>query len=114
MPPSTSLRRRTRIWFYLLLRGLSDDDMRGVIRGTDEGIWRRIHLVPFEVTIAQEARDPNLFDKLKAELPGILNWAIAGCRDWQAHGLCPPAAVTGAVADYVTAFIAAIAFMCER
>ena len=71
-----------------------------VIRGTDEGIWRRIHLVPFEVTIAPEARDPNLFDKLKAELPGILNWAIAGCRDWQAHGLCPPAEVTGAVADY--------------
>ncbi|MBL0290907.1 MAG: hypothetical protein IPQ15_09625 [Betaproteobacteria bacterium] len=71
-----------------------------VIRGTDEGIWRRIHLVPFEVTIAQEARDPNLFDKLKAELPGIPElghrWPprLAGARS------LPAGRGDSAVADY--------------
>jgi len=71
-----------------------------VIKGTDEGIWRRIHMVPFEVTIPPEDRDPHLFDKLEAELPGILNWALAGCLDWQVSGLGPPVAVTDAVAEY--------------
>ena len=71
-----------------------------VIKGTDEGIWRRIHMVPFEVTIPPEDRDPHLFDKLEAELPGILNWALNGCQDWQVGGLRPPAAVTDAVAEY--------------
>ena len=71
-----------------------------VIKNTDEGIWRRIHMVPFEVTIPAEHRDADLFDKLEEELPGILNWGLAGCLEWQDGGLKPPTAVTEAVTEY--------------
>ncbi len=73
---------------------------RPEIRGTDEGIWRRIHLIPFNVHIPQKERDPRLLDKLVAELPGILNWAIGGCREWQQRGLDPPVEVCAAVQEY--------------
>lgn len=72
------------------------------VRGTDYAIWRRIHKVPFSVTIPPEERDPNLIVKLRAELPGILNWAIAGCLEWQKQGLNPPAVVQEATAEYQT------------
>lgn len=57
------------------------------IRGVDEGIWRRIKIIPFLVTIPKEKVDPKLESKLKAELPGILNWAIEGVIKWQREGL---------------------------
>jgi putative DNA primase/helicase len=71
-----------------------------VIRGGDNGMWRRIIEIPFEVTIPPERRDPHLGDKLRAELPGILNYAIAGCLQWQDQGLNSPPAVLEAVAEY--------------
>ena len=71
-----------------------------VIRGDDHGIWRRIHLVPFEVTIPEEQRDPHLAEKLRAELPGILNWAIGGCLRWQKNGIVMPQTIKDAVQEY--------------
>lgn len=71
-----------------------------IIRGQDEGIWRRIRLVPFNVTIPEHERDPHLKDKLKAEAPGILKWALEGCLKWQAKGLSFPDEVRVAVAEY--------------
>ena len=44
--------------------------------------------MPFTVTIPAAERDPQLTDKLKAEWPRILQWAIDGCAEWQEHGLC--------------------------
>jgi len=70
------------------------------VRGTDEGIWRRIHLVPFNAVITEQTRDVGLLEKLKAELPGILAWAVRGCLEWQRFGLTPPHAVLEAVKDY--------------
>lgn len=64
-----------------------------VIRGTDYGIWRRIHMVAFPVVIPAAERDPALPMKLKEELAGILIWAIKGCLEWQKVGLLPPASV---------------------
>jgi putative DNA primase/helicase len=72
------------------------------ISGTDEGIWRRIHLVPFEVTIPEEERDKKLPEKLKAELEGILAWAVEGSSAWQREGLQPPEKVQTAVQQYRT------------
>ena len=48
------------------------------VRGTDHGIWRRIKLIPFTVIIPDDQQDKELLNKLLAELPGILNWALAG------------------------------------
>lgn len=71
-----------------------------VIRGTDIAIWRRIRLIPFNVTIPEEKRDPMLTQKLTGELPGILAWAVRGCLAWQQEGLGQPEAVKKATADY--------------
>src|SRR5262249_14106571 len=56
--------------------------------------------VPFNITIPPEQQDRELLDKLRRELPGILNWAIAGCEAWQRDGLQPPAAVLMATETY--------------
>ena len=73
---------------------------RPEIRGTDNGIWRRIHLIPFKVTIKSEEIDKDLPMKLRQELPGILAWAVRGCYDWQLHGLNPPDSIKAATAEY--------------
>jgi putative DNA primase/helicase len=68
--------------------------------GTDEGLWRRVRLIPFGVTIPAEQRDPLLPSKLKADLPGILDWAVDGWRRYQAEGFTLPAAVRAATSSY--------------
>ncbi len=70
------------------------------IKGTDEGMWRRVLLVPFEEFIPKGERDPDLFRKLACEAPGILAWAVAGCLEWQRTGLKPPEAVGDATEGY--------------
>ena len=69
------------------------------IRGTDDAIWSRVRLVPFEVSF-RGREDLELADKLEAELSGIFNWAIQGCLAWQRHGLQPPAKVQAATQAY--------------
>jgi putative DNA primase/helicase len=64
------------------------------------GMWRRVALVPFEVTIPQESQDRKLLVKLKQEGPGILNWMLAGLRKWQKDGLNIPKKIEGATAAY--------------
>jgi putative DNA primase/helicase len=70
------------------------------IRGTDNAIWRRIRLIPFDVTIPQDEQDRRLPEKLEAERVGILRWLVEGCLAWQEEGLEPPAAVKAATAEY--------------
>ncbi len=82
--------------FKILMAG----NHKPVIRGDDNGIWRRLQLVPFTETISEAERDPHLPEKLLAELPGILNWALQGCRDWWQHGLQPTTRMRAAIADY--------------
>jgi putative DNA primase/helicase len=71
-----------------------------VIRGTDQAIWRRIRLIPFNYTVPENLKDETLPEKLLAELSGILNWAIKGCMDWQSEGLGIPEEVREATSDY--------------
>jgi len=70
------------------------------IKGSDEGIWRRIHEVPFTVKIREEDKIPNLKEKIREEFPGILAWAVQGCLEWQEKGLLPPAEVLSATKSY--------------
>lgn len=53
------------------------------------GFWRRVRLIPFERTFAQQEQNQNLLNELKEESAGILNWLIEGCLMWQAEGLKP-------------------------
>ena len=85
--------------FKLMIAGNHKPGLRAV----DEAIRRRFNLIPFTVTIPPEERDPDLGEKLKAELPGIMQWMIDGCLDWQKQGLAPPEAVTAATDAYMEA-----------
>lgn len=71
-----------------------------IVKGNDEGIWRRIKLIPFTYTIPKSEVDTSLPEKLRAELPGILNWAVQGCLKWQQEGLGEPEEVKQATQGY--------------
>ncbi len=73
---------------------------RPSIRDTDHGIWRRIREIPFNVTIKDKDQDKALAEKLRKEFPGILNWAIKGCLQWQKKGLRSPSEVRRATKSY--------------
>jgi putative DNA primase/helicase len=63
------------------------------VRGTDDAFWRRVRTILFRVQVPDENRDPKLNEKLRAEWPGILAWAVRGCLRWQREGLGSPQAV---------------------
>lgn len=75
-------------------------NQKPVIRGTENGIWRRIHEIPFTQTIPGAKQDRSLGEKLRGELPGVLRWAVEGCARWLEPGLTPPAAVVQATLRY--------------
>lgn len=62
--------------------------------------WRRVQLIPFNVTIPEAEQDKGIEDKLLRELPGILNWALEGLKDYLTVGLKTPEAVKLATAKY--------------
>lgn len=70
------------------------------IDGADKALWRRIHCIPFAVTIPEDEQDKDLGAHLRAELPGILVWAVRGCQEWQQSGLRPPDVVRETTAAY--------------
>jgi putative DNA primase/helicase len=70
------------------------------IRGTDPAIWRRVNLIPFDVTIPREHMDLDLDDKLQSEASGILAWMVRGCLEWQKIGLQEPDEVMVATQQY--------------
>ena len=84
------------------------------VTGTDEGIWRRIRLVPWDVIIPLEQRDLNFGDRLIPELDYILTWLVGGYGQWKAHGLDEPAAVAEATAAYRGESDALGRFLAER
>lgn len=93
---STEFEQTYKIWIAT--------NHKPIIRGTDEGIWRRVRLIPFEFTIEPEKQNKNLRDELREEAPGILQWAIEGCLTWIGTGLhcVTPEKVRTATNDYRT------------
>jgi putative DNA primase/helicase len=68
----------------------------------DEGIRRRLVVVPFNVTIPSHERNPDLKQQLLKELPGILAWAVRGCLAWNQDGrLIQPNDVENATFNYL-------------
>jgi len=63
-----------------------------------EAMRRRMNIVPF--TRKPERPDPDLFDRLKPEWPGILHWMILGCLAWQREGLTKPQVICRETEEY--------------
>lgn len=70
------------------------------ITGQDDGIWRRIHLIPFTNKFEGVNKDDTIKDRLRLEGPGILNWLVCGTQLWLANGLNAPACVKAATEEY--------------
>jgi P4 family phage/plasmid primase-like protien len=85
--------------FKLMIAGNHKPSLKSV----NEAIRRRLHMIPFTVTIPPAERDLHLFEALKPEWPGILQWALDGCLEWRRIGLAPPAAVLSATEEYLAA-----------
>lgn len=71
-----------------------------IIRGTDDGIWRRMILIPFAVQIPEDKMDKDLKYKLLREAPAILDWALEGVLLWQKEGLEIPETIKQASQNY--------------
>ncbi len=82
-------------------------------RVTDDshGFWRRVRLIPFT---QQFPGDKMLESKLKVEAPGILRWAVEGCKQWQERGLDPPDCVRSATEEYRQESDVIEGFIAER
>lgn len=87
-------RPQFKIWMHT--------NYRPTIKGQDDGVWRRVVLIPFSATFRGESRDPKLGEKLLAEAPGILNWCIEGAKEWRESGLQTPESILKQTADYKT------------
>jgi putative DNA primase/helicase len=99
--PIRARRMREDFWeFWPTHKVFLATNHKPVITGTDHAIWERIRLIPFAVTIPRDRQDTTLPDKLLAELPGILAWAVQGCLIWQQEGLGEPLEVQQATASY--------------
>jgi putative DNA primase/helicase len=72
-----------------------------IVRGTDEGIWRRVQLIPFTVTIDKNSVEKDYRERrLLPEPSGILNWMLAGLAAYHKEGLNPPGMVLASTQDY--------------
>lgn len=87
------------------------------IRGRDEGIWRRMVIIPFNKQIPLNEIDYDLTKKLKAELSAIMNWCVDGYLEWQRIGLAEPKIIDDQRDEYRVEMDSIEAFIdecCER
>lgn len=96
--------------FKLLIAG----NHKPVIRNVDEAMKRRLHLIPFTITIPPEQQDKKLLEALLSERDLILPWMITGCLQWQQDGLRPPPIVRQATEEYFEAEDAIRRWIDER
>ncbi len=87
---------------------------RPIVKGMDMGIWRRMRLVPFLASFDETMADPDLGNKLMAEMPAILRWAVDGAQLWQKQRLGIPTAVREATMSYRSAMDVFQTFIDDR
>lgn len=99
--PIRARRMREDFWeFEPTAKIILTSNHRPTIKGTDLAIWRRLRLIPFDVTIPKAEQDESLPTKLRAEGEGILAWMVRGCLEWQQDGLGLPDEVQAATDSY--------------
>lgn len=82
--------------FKIILSG----NHKPIIRDDSDGIWRRVHLVPFDIQIPESEVDPDLPLKLRQEKAGIFAWMVKGALEYLNEGLRPPDTIRAATAEY--------------
>lgn len=70
------------------------------IKSKNNGIWRRVVIIPFEKSFKEKEKDRELTNKLMKEAEGILQWIIEGATAWYKQGLKPPKGISDAVMEY--------------
>ena len=98
-PVTARFMRQDNITFVPRFKLIFSGNHKPAIRHVDPAMQRRIHLVPF--THKPPTPDTALGEKLQAEYPGILAWAIAGTRLWLEQGLQPPQIVLDTTEEYM-------------
>jgi putative DNA primase/helicase len=99
--PIRARRMREDFWEFLPTHTLlMATNHKPLIRGSDNGVWRRLKLVPFPVSVEDKQADKAMPEKLQGEYPGILAWAVRGCLAWQRDGLEEPRGVQTATRQY--------------
>lgn len=112
-PITANFMRQDHFTFIPQFKLFISGNHKPALRNVDAAIRRRFNMVPFDVEIPKAAQDHDLPDKLRSEWPGILQWMIDGCLDWQHVGLTPPQAVQDATGDYFEAQDAMGAWISE-
>ena len=97
---SARFMRQDFFTFYPRFKLLIAGNHKPTIRNIDEAMRRRLHLVPFTITVPTEKRDKHLQAKLLMERDAILAWGLQGCLEWQKSGLNPPQCVRDATDEY--------------
>lgn len=85
-----------------------------IVSGDDPAVWRRLFVVPFDVVIPEEERDPGLPDRLKSAPAAILAWVYQGWLDYQSQGLNAPEVVRQRTAEYQQRSDVLSRFLAER
>ena len=75
-------------------------NFRPQISGVDDGIWRRVKLIPWENQIPEAEVDAKLPEKLFEEAPGVLQWMLAGLKEYHQIRLATPEKVDLASKKY--------------
>lgn len=85
------------------------------VKGNDPAVWRRIRVVPFDVVVPPEDRDPTLPERLALHADAVLSWVIAGHFDYEDNGgMREPASVVRATGDYRADSDAVARFVAEE
>lgn len=93
--------RQDNFTFTMTHKHLIAGNHKPRLKGGDPAMARRMVLMPFGQKFEGSAKDPRLPEKLKAEAPGIMAWAVQGAVKWYADGLAIPSNVEAASRDYM-------------
>jgi putative DNA primase/helicase len=71
------------------------------VKGTDDGIWRRLRPIHFPNKVSEEDKNPNLMMEIFEDCgPAVLRWCLMGAKEYYRSGLQEPDRVRQLNAEY--------------